>query len=63
MDTDNSCYEDCPETLDTDEDEEDDDGVDYMDEYDQMREVGIGYIARGKDVVKLIDTIRVQSWR
>uniref|UniRef100_K1QWH1 Poly [ADP-ribose] polymerase 8 n=1 Tax=Magallana gigas TaxID=29159 RepID=K1QWH1_MAGGI len=38
MDTDNSCYEDCPETLDTDEDEEDDDGVDYMDEYDQMRE-------------------------
>lgn len=34
-----------------------------MDEYDQMREVGIGYIARGKDVVKLIDTIRVQSWR
>lgn len=63
MDTDNSCYEDCPETLDTDEDEEDDDGVDYMDEYDQMREVRIGYIARGKDVVKLIDTIRVQSWR
>lgn len=60
MDTDNSCYEDCPETLDTDEDEEDDDGVDYMDEYDQMREVGIGYIARGKDVVKLIDTIRVE---
>lgn len=37
VDTDNSCYEDCPETLDTDEDEEDDDGADYI-EYDQMME-------------------------
>lgn len=63
MDTDNSCYEDCPETLDTDEDEEDDDGVDYMDEYDQMREVRIGYIVKGKDIVKLNETIRLQSRR
>lgn len=50
MDTDNSCYEDCPETLDTDEDEEDDDGADYI-EYDQMMEVRIGYIARCRDIV------------
>lgn len=63
MDTDNSCYEDCPETLDTDEDEEDDDEVDYMDEYDQMREVRIGYIVKGKDIVKLNETIRLQSRR
>lgn len=34
MDIDNFCYEDCFEILDIDEDEEDDDGVDYMDEYD-----------------------------
>lgn len=61
MDTDNSCYEDCPETLDTDEDEEDDDGADYI-EYDQMMEARIGYIARCRDIVKLKDTIRLHSW-
>lgn len=49
MDTDNSCYEDCPETLDTDEDEEDDDEANYIDEYNQIMEVRIGYIAKGKD--------------
>lgn len=49
MDTDNSCYEDCPEPQDTDEDEEDDDGADYVDEYNQIMKVRIGYIAKGKD--------------
>lgn len=49
MDTDNSCYEDCPETLDTDEDEEDDDEANYIDEHNQIMEVRIGYIAKGKD--------------
>lgn len=49
MDTDNSCYEDCPETLDTDEDEEDDDEANYIDEYNQIMEVRIGYMAKGKD--------------